>query len=318
MVPVLYMQLGDVIWKISADGSWQRVADDEELLDGVQLVRQQVQELGEDVQLSDNQITAIERELSQTLDNLSNNIVNSQGTVDTISSSSSDSGGFVIALKATLDETIARAGFDTRPGLFDTQESRPETTMLDILSDQAQLTVEILDGGDGYENQFEVPDVTIVGTATDVRDGRVVQITITDQDANTIQVQATTQDGQYSVSGVVLTELVEGPLVVTAVVYDNVGNSISANDGTIKDTLASITVEADGFGDDYLNAQEVGSSIYLGTVTNVESGQPINWVITDEQGNTLSGTSAVDAVGVWDVNRIRLRLDEPMIEGGYK
>ncbi|MCG9788705.1 RTX toxin [Vibrio mediterranei] len=304
MVPVLYMQLGDVMWKISADGSWQRVADDEELLDGVQLVRQQVQELGEDVQLSDNQITAIERELSQTLDNLSNNIVNSQGTVDTISSSSSDSGGFVIALKATLDETIARAGFDTRPGLFDTQESRPETTVLDILSDQAQLTVEILDGGDGYENQFEVPDVTIVGTATDVRDGRVVQITITDQDANTIQVQATTQDGQYSVSGVVLTELVEGPLVVTAVVYDDVGNSISANDGTIKDTLASITVEADGFGDDYLNAQEVGSSIYLGTVTNVESGQPINWVITDEQGNTLSGTSAVDAVGVWDVNTL--------------
>ncbi|MGR5456946.1 hypothetical protein, partial [Vibrio alfacsensis] len=53
-----------------------------------------------------------------------------------------------------------------------------------------------------------------------------------------------------------------------------------------------------------MNAQEVGSSVYLGTVTNVESGQPINWVITDEQGNTLSGTSNVDAVGVWDVNTL--------------
>ncbi|NOH31361.1 hypothetical protein [Vibrio mediterranei] len=227
MVPVLYMQLGDVVWKIFADGSWQRVADDEELLDGIQLVRQEIQELGEDVQLSETQIAAIERELSQTLNNLSNNIVNSQGTVDTISSSSSDSGGFVIALKATLDETIARAGFDTRPGLFDTQESRPETTTLDILSDQAQLTVQILDGGDGYENQFEVPDVTILGRAADVRDGRVVLITITDQDGNTVQAQATTQDEQYSVSGVVLTELVEGPLVVTAVISDDFGGFVA-------------------------------------------------------------------------------------------
>ncbi len=312
MVPVLYMQLGDVVWKIFTDGSWERVANDEELLEGVQFVRQEVQQLGDDVQLSKTQIAVIERELSETINNLSNNITTAKGTVDTTTSSSSDSGGFVIALKASLNETIAKAGFDTRPGIFDSQQTRPELSALDILSDQAQITVDILDGGDGYENQFEVPNVTIIGTTTEVRDGRIVQITISDQQGNTVEAQAITEDNAYSVTGVVLTELLEGPLSVNAVVSDDFGNSISANDDTIKDTLASITVEADGFGDDYLNAIEVSSSAYLGSVANVESGQPINWVITDEQGNSISGSSTVDDVGAWNVNT----LDVTTLEDG--
>ncbi|MCF4175887.1 T1SS-143 repeat domain-containing protein [Vibrio sp. McD22-P3] len=312
MVPVLYMQLGDVVWKVFADGSWERVSNDEVLLKGVQFVKQEVQELGEDVQLSETQIADTERVLSQTINNLSNNITNANGTVDETNSGSSDSAGFVIALKATLDETIAEAGFDTRPGIFDSQETRPELLALDILSEQAQITVDILDGGDGYENQFEVPNVTIVGTTTDVRDGRIVQITISDQQGNIVEAQAITQDNAYSATGVVLTELMEGPLSVNAAVSDDFGNSISANDETIKDTLANITVEADGFGDDYLNAIEVSTSAYLGSVANVESGQPINWVITDEQGNSITGSSTVDEVGVWNVNT----LDVTTLEDG--
>lgn len=178
------------------------------------MVNQPIVELGDESTLTPEQISAIEQALSETIDDLTSNIANQQGKVDLSTSVSNESGGFAISLKATLDETIARAGFDTRPADREDEDPNPEQTSLDILSDQAKLTVDILDGGDGYENQFEVPSVTIEGTATDVRDGRVVLITITDQDGNTIQLQSVTASEAYSVTGVDLSSLVEGPLTL--------------------------------------------------------------------------------------------------------
>ncbi|GAL33523.1 hypothetical protein JCM19240_2219 [Vibrio maritimus] len=40
MVPVLYVQMGDVVWKVFPNGTWERVAPDEPLLQGVQIVNQ--------------------------------------------------------------------------------------------------------------------------------------------------------------------------------------------------------------------------------------------------------------------------------------
>ncbi|GAL31429.1 RTX toxins and related Ca2+-binding proteins [Vibrio variabilis] len=156
MVPVLYVQMGDVIWKVFSDGTWERAAPDEALIDGVLVVNQPIVELGDESTLTPEQISAIEQALSETIDDLTSNIANQQGKVDLSTSVSNESGGFAISLKATLDETIARAGFDTRPADREDEDPNPEQTSLDILSDQAKLTVDILDGGDGYENQFEV------------------------------------------------------------------------------------------------------------------------------------------------------------------
>ncbi len=75
--------------------------------------------------------------------------------------------------------------------------------------------------GDGYENQFEVPSVTITGTAIDVRDGRTVVITITDVNGNTVTTTAITTNETYVVNGVDLTSLAEGDLQVDAIIADD-------------------------------------------------------------------------------------------------
>ncbi len=304
MVPVLYVQMGDVVWKVFPNGTWERVAPDESLLKGVQIVNQPIVELGDEGSLSSEQVTTIEKALSETLNDLTSNIANQQGQVDTSSGGSSDSAGFVVSIKATLDETIARAGFDTRPSSELGAEQTSEPPSLAILSEQANLTVDILDGGDGYENQFEVPSVVIQGTATDVRDGRIVFITVTDQDGNTIEVQSITNNQVYSVSDVDLSSLVEGPLIVDAIISDDFGNSITAQDTTIKDTLASINVELDGFGDEFVNAAESPNAAFTGRTEFVEPGQAINWVVTDELGGTVTGTASVAESGLWSISNL--------------
>ncbi|MGR5500194.1 type I secretion C-terminal target domain-containing protein [Vibrio sp. DNB22_10_4] len=304
MVPVLYVQMGNVVWKVFPNGTWERAAPDEPLLEGVQVVNQPIVELGDEGTLSSEQVAAIEKALSETLNDLTSNIVSQQGQVDLSSGGSSDSAGFVVSIKATLDETIARAGFDTRPSSEPADERNSEQASLDILSDQAKLTVDILDGGDGYENQFEVPSVVIQGTATDVRDGRIVLITVTDQDGNTIQLQSITSNQAYSVSDVDLSSLVEGPLTVDAIISDDFGNSITAQDTTIKDTLAIINVELDGFGDEFVNAAESPNAAFTGKTEFVESGQTINWVVTDELGGTVTGTASVTESGLWSISNL--------------
>lgn len=304
MVPVLYVQMGNVVWKVFPNGTWERAAPDEPLLEGVQVVNQPIVELGDEGSLTSEQVAAIEKALSETLNDLTSNIANQQGQVDLRSGGSSDSAGFVASIKATLDETIARAGFDTRPNSQPDEERSPEQASLDILSDQAKLTVDILDGGDGYENQFEVPSVIIQGTATDVRDGRIVFITVTDQDGNTIQLQSITSNQAYSVSDVDLTSLVEGPLTVDAIISDDFGNSITAQDTTIKDTLATIHVELDGFGDEFVNTAESPNAAFTGSTEFVEPGQIITWVVTDELGGTVTGTASVTESGLWSISNL--------------
>ncbi|MGR5542493.1 hypothetical protein ACPV5V_28500, partial [Vibrio campbellii] len=92
----------------------------------------------------------------------------------------------------------------------------------------------------GYENRFEVPSATILGTAADVRDGIPIQVTVTDINGNQVVLATVAENNQYRIDNVDLTGLAEGELIVTATVSDVTGNSISANDQTIKDTLADI------------------------------------------------------------------------------
>lgn len=158
---------------------------------------------------------------------------------------------------------------------------------------RAVLPVDILDGGDGYENQFEAPGVIIQGTAIDVNDDWVVQITIKDSTGQTLTVSAVVENETYQVSGVDLTSLAEGPLTVTVVISDIYGESISANDTTIKDTLADISVAFQGNGDNYLNQFEIENTRIEGSIENVDDRQPISLTITDSIGTSLNVTTTV-------------------------
>ena len=298
MDPILYIEVGGVIWQVFPDGTWQPLPASQAKADGVQVVSIEPQNLDQTQPLTEPQIEAVEQQLEKVVTQLVNNIESSPEQPSASNDQPSASASFIAYVRSTLDETLAEAGFDTRPTEYFEEDTTSNEGNLDILLPSAALTVDILDGGDGYENQFEVPSVTITGTAVDVRDGRTVLLTITDINGNTVTTTATTSDETYVLNGVDLSSLAEGDLKVDAVIADEFGNSIAANDSTIKDPLATIDVDFDGFGDEFYNQFEIANGALVGTVANVEDGQTISISITDSQGLTQEYTTTVSG-GTW-------------------
>ncbi|MFA0147054.1 Ig-like domain-containing protein [Vibrio lentus] len=293
MDPILYIEVGGVVWQVLADGTWLQVPASQPKVEGVQVVSIEPQNLDQTQPLTEPQIAAVEQQLEEVVSQLVNNIESAPQQQNSANDQPSSSASFIAYVRSTLDETLADAGFDTRPTEYEEEDTNSNDGNLDTLLPSAILTVDILDGGDGYENQFEVPGVTITGTAVDVRDGRTVVLTITDVNGNTVTTSAITNDEAYVVDGVDLSSLAEGDLKVDAIIADDFGNSITANDSTIKDTLATIDVDFDGFGDEFYNKFEVENGALLGTVENVEDGQTISITITDSKGLSVSYSTVV-------------------------
>ncbi|MDN2667030.1 type I secretion C-terminal target domain-containing protein [Vibrio sp. 14N.309.X.WAT.E.F5] len=298
MDPILYIEVGGVVWQVLADGTWLQVPASQPKVEGVQVVSIEPQNLDQTQPLTEPQIAAVEQQLEEVVSQLVNNLESAPQQQNSVNDQPSSSASFIAYVRSTLDETFADAGFDTRPTEYEEEDTNSNDGNLDALLPSAILTVDILDGGDGYENQFEVPGVTITGTAVDVRDGRTVVLTITDVNGNTVTTSAITNDEAYVVDGVDLSSLAEGDLKVDAIIADDFGNSITANDSTIKDTLATIEVDFDGFGDEFYNKFEVENGALVGTVANVEDGQTISISITDSQGLTQEYTTTVSG-GTW-------------------
>ncbi|MEZ8882503.1 RTX toxin [Vibrio sp. 10N.261.51.A7] len=298
MDPILYIEVGGVVWQVFPDGTWLQLPATQPKVEGVQVVSIEPQNLQEAQPLTEPQIAAVEQQLEKVVTELVNNIESAPQQPNSVNDQPSSSASFIVYVRSTLDETLAEAGFDTRPAEYADEDTTSNEGNLDILLPSALLTVDILDGGDGYENQFEVPSVTITGTAVDVRDGRTVVLTITDVNGNTVTTTAITSDETYVVNGVDLSSLEEGDLQVDAVIADDFGNSIAANDSTIKDTLANIEVDFDGFGDEFYNQFEISNGELVGTIANVEDGQTINISITDSQGTIQEYTTEVSG-GTW-------------------
>ncbi|MEZ9157687.1 RTX toxin [Vibrio lentus] len=298
MDPILYIEVGGVVWQVLADGTWLQVPASQPKVEGVQVVSIEPQNLDQTQPLTEPQIAAVEQQLEEVVSQLVNNIESAPQQQNSANDQPSSSASFIAYVRSTLDETLAEAGFDTRPTEYEEEDTTSNDGNLDALLPSAILSVDILDGGDGYENQFEVPSVTITGTAVDVRDGRTVVLTITDVNGNTVTTSAITNDEAYVVDGVDLSSLAEGDLKVDAIIADDFGNSITANDSTIKDTLANIDVDFDGFGDEFYNQFEISNGVLVGTVANVEDGQTISISITDSQGLTQEYTTTVSG-GTW-------------------
>ncbi|MDH5926348.1 Ig-like domain-containing protein [Vibrio lentus] len=293
MDPILYIEVGGVVWQVLADGTWLQVPASQPKVEGVQVVSIEPQNLDQTQPLTEPQIAAVEQQLEEVVTQLVNNIESAPQQQNSANDQPSSSASFIAYVRSTLDETLADAGFDTRPTEYEEEDTNSNDGNLDTLLPSAILTVDILDGGDGYENQFEVPGVTITGTAVDVRDGRTVVLTITDVNGNTVTTTAITNDEAYVVDGVDLSSLAEGDLKVDAIIADDFGNSITASDSTIKDTLATIDVDFDGFGDEFYNKFEVENGALVGTVENVEDGQTISITITDSKGLSVSYSTVV-------------------------
>ncbi|MDP3534496.1 MAG: retention module-containing protein, partial [Halomonas sp.] len=86
----------------------------------------------------------------------------------------------------------------------------------------------------------------ISGSTTDVPENGVVNITITDQNGNTVTAQATVgADGNYLVENVNVESLTDGPLTIDAVATDNNGNPVNGSTSAELDAVeSSISVTA--------------------------------------------------------------------------
>ncbi|WP_415679370.1 Ig-like domain-containing protein [Vibrio mytili] len=301
MTPIIYIQVGSVKWAILSDGSWVEVLPTDQNVPGVETLVINTESL--DLEPDSDSIDVDFKQIAAQITSEASSAFSEDNSDFT---ESSEGASFVSHILAVLPEKLVEAGFDTRGiALFDNKNEQEFSHTVEGLRKDAELTVDILDGGDGYENQFEVPSVTIQGGALEVNDDWVVQITITDSLGQTVNVSAIVKNESYQVTGIDLTSLEEGPLTVTAVITDTYGESISANDTTIKDTLADIAVDFEGNGDRYLNQFEIESTRIEGKVENVEDGQSISISVTDENGTSVSFNTTVNG-GSWSLDEVDL------------
>ncbi|MEZ9644413.1 Ig-like domain-containing protein, partial [Vibrio cyclitrophicus] len=170
-----------------------------------------------------------------------------------------------------------------------------DTIVKDTLAD---ISVDFDGFGDEYYNSAEVSNGALVGTVTNVEDGQEVSITITDIDGKSENYTATVTAGEWTLTGQDYSAFAEGELTVEASVTDIAGNTATSSDTIVKDTLADISVNFDGFGDEYYNSAEVSNGTLVGTVTNVEDGQTVSITITDVDGKSESYTAIVSG-GEW-------------------
>ncbi|AIL72379.1 RTX toxin [Vibrio vulnificus] len=293
MKPVLYIEIDGVVWKIMPDGQWVAVQADEMVDPTVKYVKETPLPINDsDAVNIDDPIDAEPVYQRPTTPN------DAPSSDQDLSSESASLFGFI---RPELREVLAQSGYDTLPTDYEnTPERESPDAQFYLLDDDATITVTIADGGDGYENALEVPSIAIFGTTTDVEDGRLVQLVLSDASGQQQVFSATVFQGEYRVEGIDASGFDEGTLTVTATITDELDNFIQASDTTIKDTLAEITTEFDGRGDEFFNRFEISSSGLTGTVSHVEDGQRIDIEVIDSLGQTLRFTTTVNG-GTWSI-----------------
>ena len=116
---------------------------------------------------------------------------------------------------ATFFDTLAReAPFQLPESGFETGESfvtsfieepiiggSSEDVLPPVIPDDASIAVNILDQGDGYINQFEVPAVVTQGSTLGLRDGQIIELLFTDSEGNTLNFTTTVGGDSFTLSG---------------------------------------------------------------------------------------------------------------------
>ncbi|CAM4041315.1 Ig-like domain-containing protein [Pseudoalteromonas mariniglutinosa] len=169
-----------------------------------------------------------------------------------------------------------------------------DTTTI-IKDTQASITIAVdtnEDFTDNVINAAEAPATRIFGTVNNVEDGRLVTITITDENGKELTFTTTVTAGLWEITQD-LTGLVDGELSYSATVTDAAGNSAAASTTSGKDTLADITVEIVSGEDNYLIANELGQLVLRGNVSNIEVGQLVTLSLTGANGETLTVSAQV-------------------------
>ncbi|WP_445011736.1 Ig-like domain-containing protein [Vreelandella stevensii] len=141
--------------------------------------------------------------------------------------------------------------------------------------------------------------ISINGETTDVAEGSVVAITITDQNDNTVTTTATVgADGNYVVENVDVSDLTDGPLTIEASTTDNNGEPVTNSTSAVLDAVESaLSVEA--------SVNDAAATISInGETTDVAEGSVVAITITDQNDNTVTTTATVGADGNYVVENV--------------
>ncbi|MCE2570735.1 hypothetical protein [Motilimonas eburnea] len=217
--------------------------------------------------------------------------IDAQGNTGSITTTVQQGRYFVTGLDLSA---FADGEFTATATTVDNAGNPAQATDTVLIDTKATISVNILTGGDGVINQQESLGATIRGSVFEVNDGERVNITITDQLGQQINLVTQVDGNGYQISPIDLSTLADGPLQVSAEVTDKVGNLATANAQADKDTYAEITLFVDDGGDGWLNSIETQNGRAYGWVKGVEDGQVVTITATDSQGNTGSVTTIVE------------------------
>ncbi len=252
---------------------------------------------------SDQIINQQEIEDLNTIFGIANNIEDGQTIFVTIT----DSLGQVVRLSSVIFDGIwTLSGLDAS-GLADgplklyavaiDAEGNPAFDSNTVIKDtMAVISVEVIDN-DGVLNATEMTQVAIQGSVANVEDGQTVIVTLTDNLGHEVIITTVVINGVWSLTPQDLSSFEDGNLLVTAEVYDIAGNLATSSTLIPVDTTAVIDInfiDSDGV----INAAEITNVILHGSVNNVENGQNVTVILVDNQGNSLTLTTTINA-GQW-------------------
>ena len=131
----------------------------------------------------------------------------------------------------------------------------------------------------------------VISGTTDVADGTVVEVIVTDAFGDQQTLQASTSNGNWSVA--VPTALAEGGFTVAAAVRDDVGNltEVSAT-GEVDTTAPSLSVNVPANGND--------NTPLISGISD-EIGATVSVTVTDGNGDSQNISTVVAADGTWAV-----------------
>ncbi|XZG69626.1 Ig-like domain-containing protein [Chitinibacteraceae bacterium HSL-7] len=294
---IIYLLIGDQLWRMSPEGVLSLVDDDARLPPGAKVL---------DIDFS-HELAGL------TPEGAAREAAAAAESGHASRARASDAGAPVLSTSNLADvlaviyrigdETIAESGFQTRAfgkdaPLAKGPDSPPPP---DLIPPQASITVVMADGGDGWINRYETPSVDLSGVTSNLPVGQLITLVLTDVDGRQLIVTTVDLGGFYRVGGVDLSRLAEGPVTVRASAADPYGNVVNATDDSVKDTLAEVLPDmktADG-ADVYLSQAESSRAIISGRVADVQDGQPVDVVISDANGHRVTVNGLVIVNGEW-------------------
>jgi T1SS-143 domain-containing protein len=171
------------------------------------------------------------------------------------------------------------------------------------LDNTAAITTSIDKTADGVINgNGESAAMVVRGTVTDVEDGQIVTVIISDG-TNQVETTALVQNGEYVTDPIDASSLDDGTLSATATVSDIAGNNATDTDTVTHDKTAVTSIDVATGDDAFINTAEQESVVVSGVIEEADANQTATVVFTDENGDKVTVENvAINDEGEWAIN----------------